>query len=69
MSDKIKGCTVAFDEDYKQEDAEKIKEAILMIKGIRGVSFFVTDPADYINRTKIKHDIHKMLIENINKYL
>jgi len=67
MSDKIKGCTVAFDKDYKQEDAEKIKEAILMIKGIRGVSFFVTDPADYINRTNMKHDIFKKLMEIISE--
>ena len=34
MSERYKGCWVAFDGDYYEEDAEFIMRAIRMIKGV-----------------------------------
>ena len=34
MTDRVKGCTVVFDKDYRDDDIEDILNAIKMIKGV-----------------------------------
>ena len=57
MSDHIKGFVVSLDQDYHSDDAARIKEAILMLKGVQGVKESVANPDDWMNRQRIHHEL------------
>lgn len=57
MSDRIKGFTVVLGDDFKDEDAELIKTAIEMIKGVIHVEPEIVGAKDYMDRTRIKNEI------------
>ena len=63
MSDKIKGITVAFTQDFKHEDAENIIDAILMIKGVEDVTTIPTNVSDYIARQQVKNELREKIFE------
>ncbi len=66
MSDRIKGFTVVLDRDYKDEDAEHLKHAIEMIRGVVKVAPSVVDPDDFMNRQKVAWEFREKLIEVVN---
>lgn len=57
MTDRLKGVTVAFERDIREDDAELIINAIRMIKGVAGVKDIKSTGYDYINREQIRHEI------------
>lgn len=57
MTDRIKGVFVAFDTDYRDDDAEVIMDAIRMIKGVKAVEANVANPDDWMNRDRIKREL------------
>lgn len=57
MSDRMKGCWVAFEEDMKDEDAEEIMQVIRHIRGIQAVEGQVTDSDDWMVRQHVKADM------------
>jgi hypothetical protein len=57
MSDRVKGFVVALDQDYYEDDAECIRQAILMTKGVLNVEASMADHNDWINRQKANHDL------------
>lgn len=61
MSDRIKGVVVTFDKDYKDEDAQKIIDAIYMIKCVLSVDPQVAGAGDFITRTQVKSDLEQKL--------
>lgn len=62
MSDRIKGFVVVLGKDYKDEDAEQIKQAISMLKGVISVKESVADAEDHMNRERIRSEYAKKLI-------
>ena len=56
MTNRLKSLIVAFEHDIREDDAQCIIDAILMIKGIAGVSKEVTTSVDWINRCQIKRE-------------
>jgi hypothetical protein len=62
MTDRIKGVYVAFDSDIRDDDAEPIIEAIKQIRHVQGVKAFVTEPADYFARTRVRAEIATKLV-------
>jgi hypothetical protein len=62
MSDRLKGCWVAFERDIKDEDAEPIMEAIRYIRGVQAVDASVTDSDDWLARQHIKADVREKLL-------
>ncbi len=52
MTDRIQGLTVALDRDYRDDDVEAIVNAIMMVKGVKGVTKSVVDTADYTARVR-----------------
>jgi len=66
VSDRIKGLLVALDKDYRDDDCQEIIDAILMIKGVRNVTTKVVSHDDYLNRTLIKEEIRKKLLESLH---
>ncbi len=54
MTDRVKGCVVTFDRDYRDDDVEEILGAIKMIKGVISVEGSLRNIDDSINREVIK---------------
>lgn len=67
MGNQIKGAIISFDKDYHEADAENIARAIRMIKGVADVTFSVADTDDWMNRSRIKREIHQDLYDVVNK--
>lgn len=65
MTDRIKGCWVAFDHDYREDDVELILDAIRMIKGVAAVSTndTVTSSDDWMARQNVKREIADKILE------
>lgn len=63
MSDKIKGCWVAFNKDIKIDDAQLIINAIKLMQCVADVTVCITDSNDWINRAQIKSQLINKLIE------
>ncbi len=59
MTDRIKGVYVAFDQDYRVDDAEDILTAIRMVKGVLDVvsDGHVVDFDDWNNRAQIRSEL------------
>jgi hypothetical protein len=63
MTVKLKGLTVAFSHDIREDDAKNIIDAILMIKGVSDVTQkHIVDPGDYITRKRILNEIVKSIL-------
>lgn len=63
MSDRVKGFVVALDKNYREEDIEKIKQAIMQIKGVIGVKENVANADDYIIKVRITRKVQDRLYE------
>jgi len=61
MTDRIKGFYVTLDKDYRDDDVETIKNAILMIKGVISVKESIVDSDDHINRERIRQELIQKL--------
>ncbi len=63
MTDRLKGLTVAFDKDIREDDAQCIIDAILLIRGVSGVTTSTSNPEDYMNRQQIIRDIKAKIFD------
>lgn len=66
MTDKVKGCVVAFDKDIRVDDVQVILDAIRMIKGVVGVEISISNLDDWMARERIKSEIREKLLELYN---
>lgn len=62
MSDKVQAFTVVLAQDYSSEDAETIRNAILMIKGVAKVTPDVVDPDTYVARNRLRIEFRETLL-------
>lgn len=62
MSDRIKGFSVALDHDMHEEDAEKVRLAILQLKHVAGVQAEVSDLVDWSARQMVRLELGKQLM-------
>lgn len=67
MGDTLKGAYIVFDQDYHVDDAEKIIEAIKMIKGVVDVQPNITNVNDWMNRRRIESEIQLKLLDVVTK--
>ena len=63
MTDRIKGLMVTLDRDIRDDDAESIISAILMIRGVGSVATSVTNPTDHMNRERIRLEMYDKFYE------
>ena len=64
MANHVKGFVVALDKDMHPEDAEQVKAALGMVKHVLSVDVVEVDLMDdYINRSRIHHDLGLKLLE------
>lgn len=63
MTDRLKGFVVVLDQDYRVDDAEEIRIALSMVKGVLSVTPSVADYEDLMNRQRIRMELHAKLYE------
>jgi len=66
MTDRLKGCIVAFEKDIREDDAEFILNAIKMIKFVKSVEPKLTTSSDWWDRQQTKHEVQMKLFDVIN---
>ena len=63
MTDRLKGVTVTFDSDIREDDAQEIINAIKMVKGVLTVTKSVVGHDDIMNRSAIRLDIQRKILD------
>jgi len=69
MSNQIKGFTVTLNQDISEEGAERLINAILMLKEVIDVVPIKKDPQDYMIKMRFKNSIKKALFGFIDEHL
>lgn len=67
MTERIKGLTVALDQDYREDDVQGIIDAIKLIKGVANVTPIPSSAEDFINRQQIKMEMAEEIQRIMNK--
>lgn len=62
MTDRLKGCWVAFDHDIRSDDAESLLGAIKQLRGVQGVRSHLVTPDDYMNRERVRCELESKLL-------
>jgi len=64
---RVKGFTVTLDRDIKQEDFQRVQEAVEMIVGVLHVEPTLTTGNDHIVRMRLKNDITRNILKLIDE--
>lgn len=67
MTDRLKGVTVTFKTDIREDDAEATINAIRMIKGVLSVDPIMANYQDHVARVRLKHEISDKLYKVIEE--
>jgi hypothetical protein len=62
MTERLKGLTVAFDHDIREDDAAAIVNAIKMIKGVLDVEPLVSTHEDWLIECRVRRELGEKLI-------
>lgn len=57
MTDRLKGCFVAFDRDIREDDAETLINAIRCLRCVLSVETHVTDLGDWNARERVRLEL------------
>lgn len=63
MTDRFKGVVVTFEKDIREDEAENLINAILMLKGVTDVSSSVVNVDDHLARERVRAELGKALLE------
>lgn len=63
MTDRLKGCWVAFEQDYRVDDAESILAAIRQVRGVAGVEPKVSNYEDWSARQQVRESLRDLILE------
>jgi hypothetical protein len=61
MTTRLKGLTVAFAADIREDDAEAVIKAIRMIRGVLDVAPIEHTPNDWIERQRVRDELSTKL--------
>ena len=61
MTDRHSGYIVVLENNFRDDDAEAILNALRMVKGVLSVEPIVADPHAYIARERVKKELSEKL--------
>jgi len=67
MTARLKGLTVTLERDIREDDFQRIKEAVEMIQGVLHVEPEIATPQDHYVRMRLKNDITRNILKLINE--
>lgn len=63
MTTRVKGFVVALEQDIREDAAERIVDAIKMIRGVLSVEASVADHTDWMARERARRELGDKLME------
>lgn len=63
MTDRLKGVLVTFEQDIREDDAERTLNALRMVKGVADVRPLVASIEDEMARDRIDMEWRKKLVD------
>ena len=69
MTIRVKGCTVTFNRDIREDDAESLVDAIWMLKWVANVELVESSSVDWFARNRIRHESEARLHEAIRRIM
>jgi len=67
MTDKVKGFTVTLKKNIREDDFQRILEAVEMITGVLHVEPVLVTSLDYMVRQRLKHEITMNILKLIEE--
>lgn len=67
MTDRAKGCWVAFKDDYRTDDVESLVSAIEQLRGVQAVTLNLADSDDWMNRERIRWELKDQIYAVLEK--
>ena len=61
MTDRLKGLTVVFDDDIREDDAQPLIDAIGQLRGVLSVEPVKTTAEDYYARQRIARELKQKI--------
>ncbi len=68
MSERLKGVTVVFEDDIRDEDAQAIINAIQMVKGVLHVEPSLSTHDDFMARVRVKSEMAEKIFDVIKTF-
>lgn len=65
MTDRLKGCTVVFEQDIREDDAEYLMNAIRMLRRVLKVEPSLSTPDDYMAQERARHELGQKILRVI----
>jgi hypothetical protein len=65
MTAKFNSLTIVLESDVREDDAQTLINAILMLKGVLSVEGNVSSVADYVAESRVKSEVRNRLFEII----
>lgn len=67
MTDRLKGCTVTFDHDIRDDDAKVVLDAIRCLRGVLHVEGSVSTLDDRMNRIRVRAELRTKLLQVLDE--
>ena len=67
MTERVKGFTVTLERDIREDDFQRILEAVEMITGVLHVEPVLVTHDDFMIRQRLKNDITKNILKLIDE--
>lgn len=62
MTDRAKGCWIAFEHDIRTDDVEPLVAAIKQLRGVAAVELSIASPDDWMCRVRAGREIRKQIM-------
>ena len=69
MTTRMKGCTVTFNRDIREDDVESLVDAIRMLKWVANVELVESSSVDWFARNRVRHEYEGRLHEAIREIM
>lgn len=69
MTDPLKGATVVFDRDIREDDAEAVLMALRMVKDVMAVNPSMSSADDWMNQARVKNEVRDKLYTALREVL
>lgn len=61
MTDRIKGLTITLDKDYRDDDIQKLIDAIHLLHGVASVTPSVVTLEDHMARERVRNEFREKI--------
>ncbi len=67
MTTRLKGFVITLEKDLREDDAEGLKKALGMVRGVRSVDPIPANVNDHIAEVRVRHELGSKLMDVLFK--